>query len=66
MIEIINAFFSFSILSTTDMFRSLIGKVHFSEQGTPDAAKERATYMMFLDLLYNIEGEYWYSFRSRL
>ena len=50
--------------STTDMFRILIGKVHFSEQGTPDATKERATYM--IDLLYNIEGEYWYSFRSRL
>ena len=56
----------FLIISTTDMFRSLIGKVHFSEQGTPDATKERAAYMMFLDLLYNIEGEYWYSFRSRL
>ena len=48
------------------MFRSLIGKVHLSEQDAPDATKERATYMMFLDLLYNIEGEYWYSFRSRL
>ena len=45
------------------MFRSLIGKVYFSEQGTADAAKERATYMMFFDLLYNIEGEYWYLFK---
>jgi len=29
----------------TEMFRSLIGKVYFSEQGTQDATKEKAMYM---------------------
>ena len=38
------------------MFRSLIGKVYFSEQGTPESTKEKATLMMFLDLLYQIES----------
>ena len=42
----------------TDMFRSLIGKVYFSEQGTPESAKEKATFMMLLDLLYKIESEH--------
>ena len=45
-------------LYCTDMFRSLIGKVYFSEQGTPESAKEKATFMMFLDLLYKIESEH--------
>ena len=44
-------------ISNVDMFTSLIGKVHFSEQGTADATNERATYTMFLDLLYKIESE---------
>ena len=31
-------------------------KILFSEQGTSDRVKEEATYMMFLDLLYEAEG----------
>ena len=42
------------------MFRSLIGKVYFSEQGSVESTKEKATYMIFLDLLYKIESEHKY------
>ena len=49
-----------AVLSVADMLRSLIGKVYFSEQGTQESTREKATYMMFLDLLYRIESEHKY------
>ncbi len=38
------------------MIRSLIGDVHFSESGTSELVKEKASYMLFLDMLHNIQG----------
>ena len=40
----------------TDNIKSLIGKVQFSESGSNQLEKEKATYMLFLDMLHNIEG----------
>lgn len=40
----------------TDMFKGLIGPIRFSDQGSSEFVKEKATYMFFLDFLYEIEG----------
>lgn len=39
------------------MIKSLIGQVKFSEDGSTERVKEKATFMLFLDLLYDIQGK---------
>lgn len=40
------------------MFRDMIGKVYFSDQGASETVRERSTYMHFINLLYDVEGMY--------
>lgn len=44
------------ITINTEMIKNLFVKVHFSEAGVTERVKEEATYMFFLDLLYECEG----------
>ena len=41
------------------MIKNLFDTVHFSDAGVTERAKEEATYMIFLDLLYECEGIEW-------
>ena len=43
-------FFTFA-----DGIKRMFSNILFSDAGTPDRVKEEATYMMFLDLLYEAE-----------
>ena len=49
-----------AVVSVAGMLGSVIGKVYFSEHGSQELTREKATYMMFLDLLYRIESEHKY------
>ena len=40
-----------------DTIKALFEIIHFSEVGTTERAREEATYMLFLDLLHESEGE---------
>ena len=46
-----------AVLSVADMRN---WQIYFLDQGTQESTREKATYMMFLDLLYRIESEHKY------
>ena len=43
--------------TNADKVKNLFGTVHFSDASVTHRVKEEATYMLFLDLLYECEGE---------
>jgi len=44
------------LCTPTETIKNLIKKVHFSERGSNERLKEEATFMLFMDLLHNCEG----------
>lgn len=42
-------------LFNVDRLKGLFSKIYFSEEGSNDREKETATYMLFLDLMYDCE-----------
>lgn len=41
-----------------DDIKQLLAQVHYSEAGSSERVKEEATYMLFLDFLYDCEGNH--------
>ncbi len=44
------------LYTPTETIKNLIKEVHFSERGSNERLKEEATFMLFMDLLHNFEG----------
>lgn len=52
----VNVSFSNIPSPNTDTIRDLFVTIHYSDAGVTERVKEEATYMLFLDLLYECEG----------
>lgn len=42
-----------------DGIKNILEEVHYSPSGSSERVREEATYMLFLDLLYDCEGDQW-------